>query len=308
MDVIMVYDLETVPDVDLGRKLLSAASHKIIQPEDILTQTQAEVQSQAGTNARTDAEAEAEAKIQTQVGAETKNPDEMSDAEVASALYKRRLEQTRGATDFLPHHLHRIVAISVVVKTPDWVKVWSLGETSSSEKEIVERFFDGIEKYTPTLVSWNGCNFDLPVLHYRAMLHGIQASRYWDLGEKNNEFRWNNYINRYHQRHTDLMDVLSCYQRGAPLNEIAIMLGLPGKMGMDGKQVWGKFQAKDIQPIRDYCETDVLNTYIIYLHFCHMRGHLSTEELNMEIKMLKESLKALDKPYLNTFLHLWGEN
>ena len=72
-------------------------------------------------------------------------------------------------------------------------------------------------------MSWNGGGFDLPVLHYRALVHGIRASRYWDLGEDDREFKWNNYISRYHSRHTDLMDVLAMYQAraNAPLDALA---------------------------------------------------------------------------------------
>ena len=103
----------------------------------------------------------------------------------------------------------------------------------------MQRFFDGIEKYTPQLVSWNGSGFDLPVLHYRALVHGIPGCCYWDTGENDREFKFNNYLARFHARHTDLMDVLAGYQNRAwaPLDEIAQLCGLPGKLGMDGSQV-----------------------------------------------------------------------
>ena len=58
-----------------------------------------------------------------------------------------------------------MVSISVVMRSRDSLKVWSLGEEGSSEKDLIERFFDGLERYTPDLVSWNGAGFDLPVLH-----------------------------------------------------------------------------------------------------------------------------------------------
>jgi hypothetical protein len=130
-----------------------------------------------------------------------------------------------------------------------------------------------IEKYTPQLVSWNGGGFDLPVLNYRALVNGIPASRFWDLGEDDREFKWNNYISRYHARHTDLMDVLAMYQTraNAPLDALAKMCGFPGKLGMDGSQVWHAFQDGRIEEIRNYCETDVVNTYLLYCRFQLMR-------------------------------------
>ena len=71
----------------------------------------------------------------------------------------------------------------------------------------MKRFFDGIERYSPTLVSWNGGGFDLPVMHYRALINGVTAPRYWETGNDDASFRYNNYLGRYHWRHTDLMDV-----------------------------------------------------------------------------------------------------
>ena len=137
------------------------------------------------------------------------------------------------------------------------------------EAALIQRFFDGIEKYTPQLVSWNGGGFDLPVLHYRSLVHGVQAQRYWEMGEEDREFKWNNYISRYHTRHLDLMDLLSLYQprASAPLDEMAQLLGFPGKLGMGGSQVWEAFQRGEIAAIRNYCETDVVNTYLVFLRF-----------------------------------------
>ena len=229
--------------------------------------------------------------------------DAATEEEVKQALIARRVKQTQGHSDFLPLHLHRIVAISVVVSTPTWVKIWSLGEEESEEADLIERFFAGLQKYTPVLVSWNGSGFDLPVLHYRALLHGIKAPRYWETGEKNSEFKWNNYLGRYHQRHTDIMDVLANYQSRAyaPLEEIALMLGLPGKMGMDGKQVWDRFEAGDYASIRNYCETDVLNTYLIYLRFQWIRGLLEDEGYAQAKGLLKELLMGSEKAHLLEF-------
>ena len=194
-----------------------------------------------------------------------------------------------------------------MLRSRDRLKVWSLGEEGSSEAELIERFFAGLERYAPTLVSWNGNGFDLPVLHYRALLHGVSAPRYWETGEEDASFRWSNYLNRYHYRHTDLMDVLSGYQprAGARLDEIATMLGLPGKMGMSGAQVWERFQAGDIAGIRDYCETDVLNTFLVYLRFELMRGRLTRDGYQQECELVRDSLDREDKSHFQAFLAAW---
>lgn len=230
----------------------------------------------------------------------------LSDKEVADVMFHKRREET-GDSDFLRLHLHRVVAISVVLQSRDIFKVWSLGDPDAPESELISRFFDGIEKFTPQLVSWNGSGFDLPVLHYRAMLHGISAPRYWETGDEDTSFRWNNYISRYHWRHTDLMDVIAAYQPRAfaPLDEVATMLCLPGKMGMSGAHVWDSYLQGGIDDIRNYCETDVLNTYLIYLRFEQMRGRLTPEACEKEYQKVRDALGKEGKPHLKEFIKAW---
>jgi predicted PolB exonuclease-like 3'-5' exonuclease len=232
--------------------------------------------------------------------------DGLGDADVARVLAMKRREQT-GESEFLRHHMHRIVAIAAVLRHGDSFRVWSLGEPTSDEAELIRRFYDGIERYTPTLVSWNGGGFDLPVLHYRALKHGISAPRYWETGADDQSFRFNNYLNRFHERHTDLMDVLSNYQARAtaPLDEIAVLLGLPGKMGRSGASVWDQFLAGQIEEIRDYCETDALNTYLIYLRFELMRGNLDLAGWERECEMVRRTIEAADRAHWRAFLGAW---
>ncbi|ACV26261.1 3'-5' exonuclease [Kangiella koreensis] len=230
----------------------------------------------------------------------------LSDEDVVTAMEHLRYQQT-GNT-FQPLYLQKVVAISAVFRHGDKLTVWSLGDEQADEKEIIQRFFDGIDRFTPTIVSWNGSGFDLPVLHYRAMKHNIAAPKYWDTGEMDSQFKWNNYISRYHSRHLDLMDVIASYnpRANAPLDKIASMLGYPGKMGMSGAKVWETFHQGNLKAIRDYCETDVLNTYLVYLRFEVMRGNLSQQDLEAEEQKLKEYLTSEDQPHFNEFLEAWS--
>jgi predicted PolB exonuclease-like 3'-5' exonuclease len=230
---------------------------------------------------------------------------DVSDTGVVELVQQRRRQAT--GNDFLPAHLQKVVAISCALRSNDGVKVWSLGSAEDSEAEIVKRFFDGIEKYTPQLVSWNGSGFDLPVLHYRALFHGIPGCCYWDQGENDREFKFNNYISRFHSRHTDLMDVLAGYQNRAwaPLDEIAQLCGLPGKLGMDGSQVYPAFRRGEIEAIRNYCETDVANTYLLFQRFQLIRGILNRGEYDREIALFREFLAAQQAPHWKEFSTAW---
>jgi hypothetical protein len=230
----------------------------------------------------------------------------LTDKQVGYVMQTRQREQT--GTEFLSLEQQRIVAISIAMRERGGFKVWSIGEPDSSEEELIRRFFDGIERYAPTLISWNGAGFDLPVLHYRAMRHRIQAHRYWEMGEEDSSYKWNNYISRYHWRHIDLMDLLSLYQgRGrVGLDKMSQLLGFPGKLGMSGEGVWEAHLAGRGEDIRNYCETDVINTYLIYLRFELMRGRLTHEEHDREVGLVRETLEASPKPHLQEYAQAWA--
>ena len=251
----LVFDIETVPDVELGRRLL--------------------------------------------------NLDGLSDAQVAKAMYCRRRQES--GSDFLPFEQHRVVAISCVLRSRDQLKVWSLGDLHSSEAELITRFFEGVDKYSPDLVSWNGSGFDLPVLHYRALKAGVSAPRYWEMGDEDTSFRYNNYFSRYHWRHLDLMDVLSSFQgrARASLADMAVLLGLPGKLGFSGAQVWDAVLDGKLAAVRDYCETDVLNTYLILLRFELFRARLERSAYDDELERLRALLHTSTAAHHGQFLQAW---
>jgi len=252
---VLAFDIETVPDVELGRRIYGLEG--------------------------------------------------LDDAAVAQAMFakQRALKQS----DFLPAPQQRVVAISVVLRTGDGLKIFSLGDEQSAERELVQRFFDGLERFTPVLVSWNGSGFDLPVLSYRALRHGVNAHQYWEAGESDRDFRYNNYLSRYHWRHIDLMDVLSGYGASgrASLDLAAQLVGLPGKVGIGGAQVWPAYLRGELAAIRDYCETDVLNTYLLYLRFQLVRGELDSASYQKELAVVETKLAQSDRPHLQQYLALW---
>lgn len=232
-------------------------------------------------------------------------PASMADNEVAKAAFAARKEKT--GSEFLPHHLQRIAAISCVFRDDEGFKVRSLGTTEDTESKLVQDFFRVVDRYTPQLVSWNGGGFDLPVLHYRAMVHGLTAPRYWEMGEEDRDFKWNNYISRYHTRHLDLMDLLALYtgRANAPLDDLAKLCGFPGKLGVDGSQVWTLFQEGRLNEIRDYCETDVVNTYLVYCRFLLMRGQMTRAAYDSELELVRSSLTALKAKHWQEYLDAW---
>ena len=157
---------------------------------------------------------------------------DLDDDAVVERAFAEREEKT-GST-FMPHYLQQIVAISCVFRDDGGVRVKSLGQPDDPEEVLITQFFKTIDHYTPQIVSWNGSGFDLPVLHYRSLIHGLTAVRYWETGKDDRDFKWNNYQSRYHDRHLDLMDVLARFtgRANAPLDDLAKLCGFAGKLGI----------------------------------------------------------------------------
>ncbi len=235
-------------------------------------------------------------------------PDSLTDAEVAEIAFQKRRAQS--GSDFLPPHLQRVVVISCVMREGDQVRIWSMGEPAEDERGAIQRFHDGIERYTPQLVSWNGGGFDLPVLNYRGLAAGVSAPRFWDQGEDDRDFRYNNYVSRYHSRHLDLMDVLAMYQprNNAPLDEVARLAGFPGKIGGHGAGVWDQYRAGDLKGIRDYCEADCANTYLLFARYQLLRGAWTLERYRSECALLRALIERSGGQHWREFLDRWQEN
>ena len=227
--------------------------------------------------------------------------DGLDEGEVMRAMLHHY--QQRTGLDFLPPVQHRVVAIAVVLRNDEGIRPLVLGDEKSSESDLIARFFRGLEHYVPDLISWNGAAFDLPVLNFRALRYEVQAKVYWETGIKDRAFRFNNYLSRFHWRHTDLMDALSGFQgRGRPsLREACALLGLPGKTLMEGSSVMDAYLEGRMGDIRRYCLEDALNTYLVSLHFDFLRGNLTQDNLDEEYGMLIDVLKAGGEAHLREF-------
>jgi predicted PolB exonuclease-like 3'-5' exonuclease len=256
MTPILVFDIETVPDVDGIRRLNDIASA-------------------------------------------------IPDADVLAWFAQQRRAAT--GSDFAPLYLQKVVAIGCAMREGAGLRVWSIGELGDPEPELIRRFYDGIEKYSPQLVSWNGGGFDLPVLNHRALIHGVAATRFWDWGDEDRDFRYNNYLARYHTRHLDLMDVLAMYQprANAGLDAMAKLCGFPGKLGMDGSEVAAVVAAGRLAEVRAYCECDVMNTYLVYQRFRRLRGEIDAGEYSREISFARERVAAMEGAHWRAFLAAW---
>jgi len=191
---------------------------------------------------------------------------------------------------FPKHIYHSIVCIGALVAhwERDHWQVDALGAPhvgERTEKQLISAFVDKIAELSPQLVTFNGASFDLPVLRYRAMINEVSAP---GLSARP-------YFNRYTEDALDLCDVLSSCapHTKASLNELSKIMGMPGKPdGIDGSEVERYFLEGKIKEIADYCETDVVNTYRVWLRHELFRARLNEAEFGESEQDLSEFLEV----------------
>jgi 3'-5' exonuclease len=203
--------------------------------------------------------------------------------------------------------LHKVVVIAALLaERVDGIwHVRSLGAPhigQRSEAGLISAFADRLADLRPTLVSYNGGSFDLPVLRYRAMIHGIAAPGLTD-----------EYFRRYGTRHVDLCDLLANFHPRAKvgLDDLCKMMGLPGKPeGIDGSKVWEAVQQGQIQRVADYGETDVVNTYRLWLRHELFRGALTPAQLEASEADLAGYIRArlAERPHLAFLVNTQATN
>lgn len=235
--------------------------------------------------------------------------------ELRQALTDYHLKITDGKNAFLRQPFQKIIAISFlqadIIRDGSGSEKYVLneirsgGNLDSSEEELVKGFFSYLKKQPPRIVSFNGRTFDLPVIKYRAIKHGISAPFLYKMGDK-----WNNYNQKFSlDWHCDLVDAFSDFGASTKvkMNELCAVFNLPGKIGIDGSMVTDLYDMGKLQQIRDYCETDVINTYLLYLNYQFHNGSLNQENFLQAKEDLAHYLlsEGEERKHLKEFLDEW---
>ena len=185
-----------------------------------------------------------------------------------------------------------------------------LDEPAFRPHVITDYFWRGWDKYRrPTLVSFNGRSFDIPLLELSAFRYGLSVPGWFQQSGKTFEQP----RNRFNQRsHVDLYELLTNF--GATrftggLNLAANLLGKPGKMDTQGNMVQDMFDAGKLVEINDYCRCDVLDTYFVFLRTRVLVGQLSLEQEQALVAQTKNWLQeqAGTTPVYGLYLEKWGD-
>lgn len=233
------------------------------------------------------------------------------DYEVCLQAFKAQNEAS--GNDFLPIAFHKIISIASVVcdefgrfqKVGVFGRKAGLPNENEIEKATLGDFLKWFNKNQPKLVSFNGRGFDIPTMMLRAMKYNLESLAYYEQDNaKFNKNKWENYRQRYSERfHTDLLDSLGHYGsvRGIKLDDVASMCGLPGKYDVSGGDVFELYyKEKNLVKIDEYCESDVLNTYWVYLKYEILKGNMSLEDYVGILQDWREKLPS-NKGYSSIF-------
>ncbi len=215
-------------------------------------------------------------------------------------------------SDFFPIPFHIPIAISTLQADENYRirSIKSSGIDRFPEKELVSRFWETFENVR-TLVTFNGRGFDLPVLEARALKHGIPLRRYFAAGESRNTYRGSRYSDAYH---IDLCDFLSNFgaaYRRSSLDLLAKLIGLPGKYSIAGEDVEYLYRQGRQKEINQYCMTDVLQTYLLFLRVELLRGKLEKSAYDTVVaaardELMQQASSTGSDNFLLDFLQRWN--
>lgn len=207
---------------------------------------------------------------------------EGSDVEVIEQANKEQEEKSGSA--FLPLVYHKIVSLSAVIGDDfgRFLKVGDFGKGSNSEEEILLDFTSYLNAKNPRLISFNGRSFDIPLILLRSLRYNIEIPAYFEKDNPAlNKTRWDNYRQRYSEEfHTDLLDSLGSFGavRGFKLDEVCKMANIPGKYEVSGDDVLELYNNGDFVRISEYCQSDCLNTYWLFLKYELLKGSISKKD------------------------------
>ncbi len=230
---------------------------------------------------------------------------EGSDIEVAKQAFKAQKEAS--GNEFLPICFHKVVCISAVMADGfgRFLRVSTI--EGENEEQIIAKFIDFINAKNPRLISFNGRGFDLPMLMVRAMRYNLCAYEYFAINDKaHGKDRWTNYRSRYDGVfHLDLLDHMSDFGsvRGVKMDHLCASFGLPGKYDVSGNQVFELYFNGDMAKIDEYCQSDTLNTYWLFLKYELLRGNINLSDYANYLGSMMEYLdkERADMGYTSVF-------
>jgi len=238
-------------------------------------------------------------------------PDERLTPREATDRYRAELLAETGR-DVLPSTFVLPVSVAVAKVAADFrlTELTVLDAPAFRPQEIVRRFWQGWQHYgRPTLVTFNGRGYDLPVMELAAFRYGLSIPAWFNVDSKSFEQSRNRYN---HEAHLDLQDLLTsfgAFRMSGGLNLLANLIDKPGKSGIDGSQVQNLYYEGHVDQINDYCRCDVLDTYFVFLRTRVLIGRLTLQEEQELTEITRAMLteQAAEHPAYRHYLEFWDQ-
>lgn len=243
--------------------------------------------------------------------AKTKYPHlKLSPAEAVFHFRQELLAET--GRDFIPYTYHVPVSVVVAKVRADYsiADIKSLDEPNFRPHVITKHFWMGWEMYkSPTLVTFNGRSFDVPLMELAAFRYGIAVPAWFNMLDRTYQQNRNRYnLNAHIDLHEILTNFGSTWFRGG-LNLAAHLVAKPGKMDVQGSMVEDLYREGKVAEINEYCRCDVLDTYFVFLRVSMLMGSISLEreqELTAQTKKMLEE-QSSQHPAYQSYLGQWQD-
>ena len=236
-------------------------------------------------------------------------PEQVLTPREAVNRYRQQLLDETGK-DVLPLTFVLPVSVAIAKVAADYrlLELTVLDSPAFRPQEIVRRFWQGWQHYQrPTLVTFNGRGYDMPVMEVSAFRFGLSIPAWFNVDSRAFEQSRNRYN---HDAHLDLQDLLTnfgSFRMHGGLNLLANLIDKPGKAGIDGSQVQDLYHAGHVDRINDYCRCDVLDTYFVFLRSRVLLGKLTLQEELTLTEMTRDLLseQAENHPAYDHYLKTW---
>jgi len=243
--------------------------------------------------------------------AKLRYPHEEIEPEEAVERYRHELIE-KYDSDFIPYTYQVPVAIAIAKVTESYrlVDLVVLDEPHFRPHVMTELFWRGWEAYKrPTLVTFNGRAFDIPLLELAAFRYGISIPGWFQINARAMDQPRNRYNTQYHLDLCELLTNFGSTRFSGGLNLAAHLLGKPGKMEIAGHMVQDLYREGRLAEINEYCRCDVLDTYFIFLRSRVLVGQLTLEEEHQIVEETKAWLaeKAKTDRAARMYLEHWGD-
>jgi predicted PolB exonuclease-like 3'-5' exonuclease len=243
--------------------------------------------------------------------AKLRYPQESLEPAQAVRRYRDELLE-KYESDFIPYTYQIPISVAVAKLAADFrlIDLVVLDEPEFRSHVITENFWRGWEKYRrPTLVSFNGRGFDVPLLELAAFRYGVGVPRWFQTEGRSFEQPRNRFNLASHVDLCELLTNFGCTRFTGGLNLAANLLGKPGKMDVQGDMVQDLYEAGKLREINDYCRCDVLDTYFVFLRTRVLLGQLPLQAERELVAQTKQWLteKADQIEAYRLYLDRWGD-